>query len=64
MMSCHASQGGENSEIASVEREAIQDLLKPSSVSLSFQLFKGYARLKDYELAFLLKKGNIGELMK
>ena len=64
MMSCHASQGGENSEKASVERETIQDLLKPISVSLSFQLFKGYAGLKNDELAFLLKKGNIGELMK
>jgi len=55
-------QRGEKTE--SKEREAIKDLLKPISVSLSFQLFKGYAGLKDYELAFLLKKGNIGRMMK
>jgi len=46
------------------EREADLKTLYPNSASLSFHLFKAYAGLKDFELDFLLKKGNIGELMK
>ena len=58
-------QRGEKTE--SIEREApcFESLQKkPASASLSLQLFKGYDGLRNDELRFLLKKGNIGELMK
>ena len=68
MSSCHASRCEEYSKKTSVEREApcfeLSPNKKSTSASLSFHLFKAYAGLKNYEIEFLLKKGNIGMLMK
>jgi len=46
------------------EREANNKTQKTVSASLPSQLFKAYAGLKDYEIEFLLKKGNLGAVMK